>query len=88
MTTQEQREAARRFYNNWRDKSDEKQHAQSFWRELLSDVFGVENVGQYIEFERRVTVDGQVKFIDGYIPETRVLIEQKSGTKDLTKPEL
>ena len=88
MTAQEQREAARRFYNTWKDKTDEKQHAQSFWRALLSDVFGVENVDTYIEFERRVTVDGQTKFIDGYIPETRVLIEQKSGNKDLNKPEL
>ena len=40
MTTAEQREAARKFYNTWKDKTDEKQHGQSFWRALLSDVFG------------------------------------------------
>ena len=30
-------------------------------------------------------MDGQTKFIDVYIPETRVLIEQKSIDKDLDK---
>ncbi|MCM1268038.1 MAG: hypothetical protein NC302_09045 [Bacteroidales bacterium] len=40
---------------------------------------------QKLVFEKRVIIDGQTKFIDVYIPETRVLIEQKSIDKNLNK---
>ena len=46
-------------------------------------MLGIEDVLQKINFEKRVVVDGQTKYIDVYIPETRVLIEQKSIDKDL-----
>lgn len=88
MTEAERREAARKFINEWRGKGDEKQDKDRFWLSLLQDVYGMENAMQNVQFERRVTVDGQTKYIDAYLPETRVLIEQKGMTKDLTKPEL
>ena len=87
MTEAERREAARKFINHWRGKGDEKQDSQLFWVSLLQDVYGMENVQENVQFERRVIVDGQQKYIDVYLPETRVMIEQKSMTKDLTKPE-
>lgn len=85
--TAERREAARKFINHWRGKGDEKQDSQLFWVSLLQDVYGMENVKEHVQFERRVIVDGQQKYIDVYLPETRVMIEQKSMTKDLSKPE-
>lgn len=85
MTDAEQREAARRFINAWRGKGYEKGDTQRFWMSLLGDVLGVENVAEKIEFEKEVVVDRQTKFIDGYIASTKVLIEQKSLGKDLTK---
>ena len=87
MTEAERREAARKFINHWRGKGDEKQDSQLFWVSLLQDVYGMENVKEHVQFERRVIVDGQQKYIDVYLPETRVMIEQKSMTKDLSKPE-
>ena len=87
MTEAERREAARKFINHWRGKGDEKQDSQLFWVSLLQDVYGMESVQENVQFERRVIVDGQQKYIDVYLPETRVMIEQKSMTKDLTKPE-
>jgi hypothetical protein len=39
---------------------------------------GVENVTDHIDFQKKVVVDGNTKRIDAYIPETKVLIEQKS----------
>ena len=81
----EQRNAATKFYNDWRGVGDEKSDSQRFWIEFLSNVLGIEDVTQKIVFEKRVIVDGQTKFIDAYIPETRVLIEQKSADKDLGK---
>ena len=85
MTETEKRAAATKFYNDWRGLGDEKSDSQRFWIEFLSNVLGIEDVTQKIIFEKRVIVDGQTKFIDVYIPETRVLIEQKSIDKDLGK---
>lgn len=85
MTNAEQREAARRFINIWKGKGDEKSDAQSFWISLLSNVLDIDSVTDKIEFEKKVVIDGQTKYIDAYIPEARVLIEQKSFGKDLNK---
>lgn len=52
---------------------------------MLSDVLGVEDVGNFITFEEQVHLD-HTSFIDGYIPSTKVLIEQKGLGKDLNKP--
>lgn len=88
MNYNEQREAARKFALKWQKKGDEKRDAHNFWIELLSNVIGIENATDYIEFEKSVTIDGHAKYIDGYIPTVRVLIENKSFNKDLYKPEL
>lgn len=85
MTEAEQRTAATKFYNDWHGIGDEKSDSQRFWIEFFSKVLGIENVTQKIIFEKRVVVDGQTKFIDVYIPETRVLIEQKSIDKELDR---
>lgn len=85
MTEMEKRTAATKFYNDWRGIGDEKSDCQRFWIEFLGNVLGIDNVTHKIVFEKRVTVDNQIKFIDAYIPETRVLIEQKSLDKDLGK---
>ena len=45
---------------------------------------GIPQAASYIEFEKRVKLS-HTSFIDGYIPETKVLIEQKSIDIDLEK---
>ena len=91
MNEKEQRAAAREFAADWAGRGDEKQETQSFWLALLQNVFGVEKPEKYISFERRVEVDdtrtgrSTTKFIDGYIAQTRVLIEQKGQDIDLSK---
>lgn len=52
MTGSEQREAARQFINRWRGKGKEDEDGRSYWIELLSNVFGVENVTERIDFEQ------------------------------------
>ena len=84
MNDMEQRAAARQFIANWTGRGDEKQETQAFWIELLRTVYGVENSEQYIAFELPVKL-GHTSFIDAYIKETRVLIEQKSADIDLRK---
>lgn len=85
MTEKEQKQVAKQFAEFWKDKGYEKGQSQTFWLQLLSQVYGIERPEQFIEFEDQVHIDKNTGFIDGYIPTTKVLIEQKSIDKDLRK---
>ena len=84
MTDAQQKKAAKEFAEYWKGKGYEKGESQPFWLSLLRDVYGVEHPEQFIEFEDQVHLD-HTSFIDGYIPSTRVLIEQKALDKDMKK---
>ena len=83
MTDAEQREAARQFVNRWIGKGKEDEDGRSYWIDLLTSVLGMDNITERLNFEKKVVVDGNTKRIDVYIPETRVIIEQKSLGKAL-----
>lgn len=83
MTDAQQRAAAKAFAKNWKDRGYEKGDSQIFWVELLTMVFGVTEISQFISFEDQVHLD-HTSFIDGYIEKTHVMIEQKSINKSLT----
>ncbi len=85
MHDKEQKQKAKAFSEFWKDKGYEKGQSQQFWIQLLTDVYGVQNPSEFIEFEDQVHIDKKYGFIDGYIPATKVLIEQKSMDKDLRK---
>ena len=87
MTDVEKRAAAKAFVRAWTGRGDEKQDAQNFWRQLLQSVYGVEQPESDVSFEFRVKNDqtGSTIFIDAYIHETAVLIEQKGMDIDLMK---
>lgn len=88
MTNAEQREAARQLFNKWNGRGKEDEDDRSFWIDILQDVLGMDHVTDRIEFQKKVVgKDGNVKRIDAYIPETRVLIEQKSLQIGLDKPQ-
>ena len=84
MTENEQREAAKAFAVKWQGKGYEKGETQKFWLELISTVYGVKEPVDYMNFEVQIQLSN-VSFIDVYIPSTKVIIEQKSIGKDLTK---
>lgn len=85
MNDVQQRNAAKHFADYWKGKGYEKGETQKFWLSLLGEVLGVEHPAEYITFEDQVHLD-HTSFMDGYIPLTRVLIEQKGLGKDLRKP--
>ena len=88
MTDQQQREAARQFYYKWNGKGKEDEDARSYWIDILQDILGVDHITDRVEFEKKlVGADGNIKRIDVYIPETHVLIEQKSFGIALDKPQ-
>ena len=84
MTEIQQRTAAKTFVDSWSTRGYEKQETALFWIDLLQNVYGVENIKEFIQFEVPVQLD-HTSFIDGFIPETRVLIEQKSADVDLKR---
>ena len=84
MTDVQQRASAKEFAAYWKNRGDEKQETQRFWIDLLRNVYGVPNPEQSIEFEVPVKLS-HTSFIDGYLADTRVLIEQKGADIDLKK---
>ena len=80
----EQKKAAKAFVEKWQGRGYEKGETQLFWVELLQTVYGVENPASYMECEVQVQLEN-TSFIDIYLPATKVMIEQKSINKDLSK---
>lgn len=82
------RRTAAEFAARWKNKGDEKQDTQRFWIDLFHSILGVENPTKHLLFEKKVKLEDSTRFIDVYIPETKVLIEQKGMKIDLSKEEL
>jgi hypothetical protein len=83
-----QRQGARKFREYWLlAKDSEVGGYQKFWIALLGDVLGVENPMERIDFQLPVPMRGTTKFLDAWIPETRVLIEHKSRGVKLDAPQ-
>ena len=82
------RQAARKFVEYWTfQRGSEKGEDQQFWNSLLRDVLGVADVERHIQYQVPVPMAGTTKFLDAWIPETRVLIEQKSRGVNLDAPQ-
>lgn len=86
MDIAQQKRNAKEFIERWStaDRGREKQDSQSFWLDLLENVLGVEKPTEFIRFEKTVKLSHE-SFIDGYIDQTKVMIEQKGSSHDLSK---
>lgn len=63
MNAKEQRKAAEKFAEYWKDKGCEKGESQKFWIDLLEYVYGVKNIAEFISFEDPVMLD-HTSYID------------------------
>ena len=78
---------AAEFAERWKGRGYEKGESQLFWADLLTNVYGIDNLPGFIRYEEQVkNMVNSTNFIDARIPSTRVLIEQKSIDKDLRAP--
>lgn len=87
MSKTTKKQAVRAFIKQWCGKGYERGESQSFWHSLLHNVLDVEDPTQIIEFEipvKTLTKEKGSDFIDAYIHSTKVLIEQKSSSKNLS----
>lgn len=87
MNQTQQREAARQFFYKWQNRGREDEDARSYWIDILQNILGADHVTDRVDFEKKVLDAGSTRRIDVYIPETRVLIEQKSLGIPLDKPQ-
>ena len=83
------KEAAKRFAQFWsQQRGSEKGEDQTFWNSLLSEVMGIADIKWFIKYQEPVHYKGTTKFLDAWIPTTRVLIEHKTRGVDLDQPQL
>ena len=83
-----QKQAARKFVEYWTfQRGSEKGEDQQFWNSLLREVLGIMDVEQHIKYQVPVQLKNTTKFLDAWIPETRVLIEHKSRGVNLDAPQ-
>ena len=82
------KQCARKFREFWTlAKDSEVGGYQKFWISLLGDVLGMDDVMSRISFQSPVQLKDTTKFLDAWIPETRVLIEHKARNVKLDAPQ-
>ena len=83
-----QAQSARKFREFWTLANDSEVGGyQKFWISLLGDVLGMDDVMARISFQSPVQLKDTTKFLDAWIPETRVLIEHKARGIKLDAPQ-
>ena len=87
-TNTTQTQAAKQFVQDWSGKGYEKGETSRFWIALLQNVYGIQDATKFMEFEipvKTILKEKGSDFIDGYIPSTKVLIEQKGSKIKLSE---
>ena len=84
MNELERKLSVKRFVAQWAERGYEKGESQSFWLSFLRDVSGLSEPEKVIRFEVPVKLK-HTSFIDAFLPDTKVIIEQKSLPEDLTQ---
>ena len=98
MAINPQKQAARKFVEYWtfNRPGSEKSGCQQYWNMLLGELLGMDDLASGIRYEVPVQVPTapgakhqapSTKYLDAWIPSTRVLIEQKSRGVKLDAPQ-
>ena len=74
----------KKFFAQWSGRGYEKGEMQPFWLSFLRDVMGISEPEKFIRFEVPVKLK-HTSFIDAFLPDTKVIIEQKSLSEDLSQ---
>ena len=84
MNNIEQKNAVKNFVTQWTGRGYEKGEMQPFWLSFLRDVLNVSEPEKFIHFEVPVKLK-HISFIDAFLPDTKIIIEQKSLSEDITQ---
>ena len=77
-------EKIKNFVESWKKRGYEKGESHSFWLAFLRDVLNVDKPENFIDFEVPVKLKHK-SFIDAFLPDTKIIIEQKSSSVNLEK---
>ena len=81
------KQGLRKFIEKWTGRGRDDEDDRSFWIDLF-DAYGQKDATDRLSFQKKVVGrDNNTKRIDVYIPETKVIIEQKSLGVSLDKPQ-
>ena len=84
MSDTERKNVVKKFVTQWSRRGYEKGETHSFWLSFLRDVSGVSEPEKFIRFEVPVKLK-HTSFIDAFLPDTKVIIEQKSLSESLSQ---
>ena len=73
----------KKFVEQWSGRGYEKGETHSFWLSFLRDVLNISEPEKFISFEVPVKLK-HTSFIDAFLPDTKVIIEQKSLSENLS----
>ncbi len=76
--------SVRDFVKKWIGRGYEKGDTQIFWLQFLRDVLNISQPEKFIKFEVPVKLK-HTSFIDAFFPDSKVIIEQKSLSENLTQ---
>ena len=74
----------KKFVEQWSGRGYEKGETHSFWLSFLRDVLNISEPEKFISFEVPVKLK-HTSFIDAFLPDTKVIIEQKSLSESLSQ---
>ena len=74
----------KKFVAQWSGRGYEKGESQPFWLSFLRDVLGISEPEKFIRFKVPVKLKHTI-FIDAFLPDTKVIIEQKSLSESLSQ---
>ena len=84
----QQKQIARKFVEHWTfRRGSEKGEDQQFWNSLLGDVLGMKDIASRIQYQVPVPMKGTTKFLDAWMPETKVRIWGKKREVKLDQPQ-
>lgn len=72
------------FVETWKNRGYEKGETQIFWLSFLRDILKISEPEKFIQFEVPVKLKHK-SFIDAFLPDSKVIIEQKSLSINLEK---
>lgn len=83
MDNSERKIRIEKFVSDWEGHGYEKGETHSFWLAFLRDVLNIAEPEKIIKFEVPVKLK-HTSFIDAFLPDSKVIIEQKSSSENLT----
>ena len=75
------------FVKKWTGRGYEKGDTHTFWLQFLRDVLNVSEPENFVKFEVPVKLK-HTSFIDAFFPDSKVIIEQKSLSENLTQEKI